>query len=169
MASFQQWAAVDIALYKHFYQKLTDRLEKQTDDFFEEVESFRAVRGMVAAYCTASQNASPVHDRYFAATNHTSEFVLRRTDCELMLLDESNITTRARVAQQLRVEKYNKERRLTNTTIPVVGTKGCFETSVPPSPEELRLCMQKLRSKDDTHIGFSTSKTKSTPSQETII
>merc|ERR1712063_171622 len=51
MKSFESWANIDIALYKHFRSSFESTLKEQPQDFFEEVECLKEINKKVQVSC----------------------------------------------------------------------------------------------------------------------
>ena len=91
--AFETYASLDVALYKHFYQKLKDTIASQPPEFQAEVADFKDLQRNVSDLCKRDVSLSLPH--LFKQTNHTSEFTLNQEKCDDMKREERFIFSRA--------------------------------------------------------------------------
>ena len=99
MDRFAEFAALDIALYDHFYDKFLKQIQEQEKDFQEEVIEFKKLNTLVAKQCLDSYNKTESWFANIPATSYTSGFNLTSEDCALMQYEENVLTGRARNIQ----------------------------------------------------------------------
>jgi len=101
--SNSKWGAIDIALYKFFYQKMVDKIAIQGEDFKQEVESFKYLLSKLSTIC--DHTSLTKNDSLFLLDNQVS---ITSAECELMVLEEAELTRRAKRFQENRITAMKK-------------------------------------------------------------
>ncbi|XP_005090395.2 galactose-3-O-sulfotransferase 3 [Aplysia californica] len=109
---FENYAAIDIALYDYFLNRFEQKLDQQPKDFYAEVEAFKKLKLKITSYCTIMDNRThPFESLHFPASEQLNEFTLTPSDCVLMKLEERQITMKTRQVQEERFLKMGKPRQ----------------------------------------------------------
>ena len=94
--AFASYASLDIALYKHFYQKLKVSIDAQPPEFHDEVSDFRLLQRRVSEMCNSNLTASLPH------VFPLYEFSLSEEQCRYMQMNEVDIFTKAQMYMRLK-------------------------------------------------------------------
>ncbi|RUS80536.1 hypothetical protein EGW08_011676 [Elysia chlorotica] len=105
-AIFQQWAAVDIALYNYFLAQFLRKIESE-DSFNDEVESFKQIRSNVDAFCNSTRGDSNQLLKV-SQSRWTDEFSVTKSDCRAMTMSEDEIVQTARSKQLARLASLSR-------------------------------------------------------------
>ena len=108
-SKFEQFASLDLAVYRHFRQIFLQRLTSQPPDFYSEVKAFRQVRNTVTEYCSslfADRKRNNVLD--IPGSEFTGSFNLSTQDCVLLADEEITLTNKATQAQFRRAESMHQ-------------------------------------------------------------
>ena len=102
-ARFDQWAAFDVALYRHFERRLTEKMNSQSADFHQEVQDLERLTRGVSHVCSRAVLGA-THDTLvtFPATEWSSEVTLTTDDCHTMNMEEIELVRKAKIMQRMR-------------------------------------------------------------------
>ena len=100
---FEKWAAIDVALYRYFYDIFQQRLDSQPDDFYDELNTFKEVRESVVEACQRDASSeTTVLPMHFRSTPQSADFTLTSGDCHMMTSEAFVVTHKVRKLQLTR-------------------------------------------------------------------
>ena len=106
-SKFQNFARLDIRVYKHFLELFHRKLQEQPPDFQYEVDAFRIIRKNVTELCSvllAGENQAK--EVTVPGTEFTTRFSLSMRDCVLLTDSEIKITNKAKAEQLNRANDH---------------------------------------------------------------
>ena len=103
---FQEWNAIDIALYDHFLAEFFRKIQGEYL-FKDEVEAFKQVRQSVENFCQNESGAKNQVKR-IRPNRWTTEFFVSFWDCQAMMLSEDELVELARSAQLARLKNAGR-------------------------------------------------------------
>ena len=110
-AKFQEWEAVDIALYDYFSAKFFRKIGEE-HSFNDEVEAFKQIRSTVENFCQNEAGAKN-QIKWIPSSRWTREFSVSIWDCQAMMLSEDELIKLARTAQLARLKNPGSASTLT--------------------------------------------------------